>query len=897
MTPRKRHTAPRLPEFLLNRCLAPEERFALTGDLNEEYLLFVRPQRGRLRAGIWYWKQAIASMLPSLTRRWKHRRRRPRTPRQKNGEAMMHGLWQDIRFAARSLRKRLGFTALAVITLALGIGTNIAIFSVINPFLIRPLPFEQPDRLVHLFGVIENRGGFGSDMARVAHADFADYRDEATSFEAFGAYVYSSVIITGTDEPQRTTAGYVTDDLFNILGVRASIGRRIIPGDADEQSERVVVLGDGLWRRSFGADPNIVGQTISLNKNLHTVVGIMPPEFNFPFGGVSMWIPYRVNANAERGVGGLLGVGRLKPGVSIAMAHAEISTIANRLKLEYPETNAEKGARVVGLREGLIFFFDIVRLMFLTLAAAVALVLLIGCANVANLVLAWGTAREREIAVRTALGAGRGRIVRQLLTENALLALMAGVLGTTVAILAVRPIAATMPDDIWRAGNIVVDGTALVFALVVSLGTVFMFGLAPALQSTRTNLANALKEGGRSGGEGVRGKRLSNLLVVGEIGLAIFLLIGAGLLVKSVRNMSHMDLGLVPDQVLTANLTLPRADYQNDADVLTFVKNTLEQLNTASNIENAAAVYPLPMNFESMGTNFTVDGQTEEPDKLQLASAHWATPDYFGAMRIPVLSGRVFTDQDVADAPPVVVINRSLAERHFPGQDPIGRRITLRDSRNDPRVVTVVGVVGNVVQAGLYEAFGPQVYHPFLQAPRRGFYLVVSAKTEPSTAIPTLRSVIRTTDASLPISSVRAMNDVVNESLGPFQGVAAVLTLLAAGALVLAGGGIYGVISYSVSRRVQEFGIRTALGASDRNVIRLVVAQGAKLTAFGIGIGVALAFATTRVLESVLFGVASADATTFVGIPALLAVVALLASYIPARRATRVDPMEALRGE
>ena len=437
---------------------------------------------------------------------------------------MMHGLWQDIRFAARSLRKRLGFTALAVITLALGIGTNIAIFSVINPFLIRPLPFEQPDRLVHLFGVIENRGGFGSDMARVAYADFADYREKATSFEAFGAYMYGSVIIAGTDEPQRTTAGYVTDDLFNILGVRASIGRGIVPGDADEQSERMVVLGDGLWRRSFGADPNIVGQTISLDKNPHTVIGIMPPEFNFPYGGVSMWIPYRVNANAERGVGNLLGVARLKSGVSIAMAHAEISTIANRLKLEYPETNAEKGARVVGLREGLIFFFDIVRLMFLTLAAAVALVLLIGCANVANLVLAWGTARERELAVRTAMGAGRGRIVRQLLTENALLALMAGVLGTTIAILAVRPVAATMPDDLWRAGNIVVDGTALVFALVVSLGTVFMFGLVPALQSTRTNLANALKDGGRSGSEGAgaRGKRLSNLLVVGEIGLACF---------------------------------------------------------------------------------------------------------------------------------------------------------------------------------------------------------------------------------------------------------------------------------------------------------------------------------------------------------------------------------------
>ena len=376
----------------------------------------------------------------------------------------------------------------------------------------------------------------------------------------------------------------------------------------------------------------------------------------------------------------------------------------------------------------------------------------------------------------------------------------------------------------------------------------------------------------------------------------MFLLIGAGLLVKSVRNMSHMDLGLVPEQVLTASLTMPQADYQNDADVLTFVTNALDQLNAASNIEGAAVVYPLPMNFESMGTRFTIDGHTDEPDELQLASAHWTTPDYFRAMSIPVLSGRVFTDKDAADAPPVVVVNRARAEQHFPGLDPVGRRMTIRDRPNEPRAVTVIGVVGNVVQGGLYDAFGPQIYQPFLQNPSRGFYLVLSAATEPSAAIPTLRSVIRTADASLPISSIRAMSDVVNESLGPFQGVAAVLTLLAAGALVLAAVGIYGVIAYSVSRRVHEFGIRTALGASDRNVIRLVVGQGAKLTAYGMGIGVALAFAGTRVLESVLFGVATADATTFLGIPALLAVVALLASYIPARRATRVDPMEALRG-
>jgi putative ABC transport system permease protein len=898
MSPRTdRHTAPRLPELLLNLCLAPEDRFALTGDLNEEYLLFVRPARGRIRANLWYWRQVVTSLGPSLGRRMRRRpRRRPKRPR-RIGDAMIHGLWQDIRFAARSLRKRLGFTTLAVATLALGIGTNIAIFSTLNPFLFRSLPFEDPQRLVHLFGVIEDWEGFGGDQARIDHATFADVQDQATSYEELGAYTYAITNITGGDEPEHVTAGYVTDNMFNILGVQAALGRRIVPGDGEESAERVVVLSDGLWRRSFGADPDIVGKAASINKNVHTVIGVMPAGFNFPYGGVRMWIPYRIDRTAERGQGSLLGVGRLEPGVSKEAAHAEIAGIANRLKSAYPASNENKGMRAVGLREGLIFLFDLVRLAFLALAASVALVLLIGCANVANLVLAWGTAREREIAVRTAMGAGRWRIIRQLLTENALLALIAGTLGTVIAILAVRPIAAVMPGDLWRAGAITVDGAALAFALIISLGTVLLFGLVPALQTTRTNLTDALKEGGRSGSEGTAGRRLSNLLVVGEISMAMFLLLGAALLIKSVDNMTEMDIGLESENVLTAKVTLPRADYQNDSDVLTLVTNTLEQLSAASTVSSAAAVYPLPMNFETMGVGFTIDALGEEPDDAHLASGHWATPDYFRTMRIPVMAGRGFTAQDTENSPTVVAVNKALAERYWPDANPVGQRLTLHDPPAEPTPATVVGVVGDVIQGGLYDEIGPQVYFPWLQDPSRGFYLTLATETDALDAVPTLRGVVWGADPTLPISAIRSMDEVVTEALGPFQGMALVLALLAGGALVLAAGGIYGVIAYSVSRRIHEFGVRTALGASGRHVIRQVVGQGARLTVIGVGIGMGLAFASGRLVSNLLYGIAPADAATFIGTPLFLTAVALLATYIPARRATRVDPMEALRGE
>ncbi|MCZ6917982.1 MAG: ADOP family duplicated permease [Gemmatimonadetes bacterium] len=895
MTPRAtRCTAPRLPERLLNWFLPPGDRYAATGDLNEEYSTVVRPARGKWKADLWYWKQVLMSITPTLRRRWRRRTTHPPHRRPRRGELMVHGIWQDLRFASRSLLARKGFTALAVLTLALGIGTNTAIFSVINPFLFRPMPFDDAHRLVHLFGVAQDYEGFGGDMARMSDADFADFRSEGESFAQLGAYSYSVVNIIGDGEPDQTTAGYLTDDMFNILGVRAELGRGIVPGDGAPGSARVVVLSNGLWRRNFGGDPAILGRDIIIDQNPYRVIGVMPADFNFPFGGVRMWIPRNIDPTADRDRRYLLGVGRLKAEAGLDGAQAELSTIARRLATEYPTSNENIGVNVVGLRKGLIFFFDIVRVGLLTLAAAVGLVLLIACANVANLLLARASSRGREIAVRTALGAGRWRIVRQLLSESALLAGIAVVLGTALAVVAVRPIAAAMPGDLWRVGDIAVDATALVFAVLASLTSVFLSGLAPALHASRTDLTSALKQGGRSGTDGARTRRLTNLLVVGELSMAMVLLMGAALLIKSVDTMRNMDLGLTPDGVVAAAVNLPRADYQGSNEITAFFSTVTERLSRAPSIAAAAVVVPLPMDFATYTREFALDG-VGEPDQTYAAGAYWVSPDYFRVMRIPVLSGRTFTSRDDATAPPVVMVNKAMAERFWPNDDPVGKRLRFDLNTDNPGEATVVGVTNNVVQGGLYQEFGPQIYTPFLQHPTRVAHVVVLAKADPTVTIPALRNAVWERDPSLPIGSLRTMNDVVSTALGPFRGIAVVLALLAVGALILAGGGIYGVISFSVSKRVNEFGIRTALGASGRDVVALVLKDGAKLTAVGVGLGVAVAFAASQLLASLLFGIGGADAVTFVLIPAFLASISLLACFIPARRATRVDPMEALR--
>jgi predicted permease len=785
---------------------------------------------------------------------------------------------------------------IVILTLTLGIGANTAIFSIVNPFLLRPLPFHEPSHLVHIFGTDRTHEGFGWDMARFSEADFAEMKREAQGFDALGAYVYGGANMTGGDEPVLTTVGYVTDDMFELLGVSAALGRGIMSGDADPSREPVVVLSNGLWRRSFGADPAIVGKTISMEQTMYTVAGVMPPTFTFPFGGVQLWTPMEVDPTARDRGRGLLVVGRLKSGVHMNTAQTELATIAQRLETAFPDTNRGRGVNVVSLRKGLVFFFDMVRLGLAVLALAVGLVLLIACVNIANMMLARGTNRAREIAVRSALGATRMRLVRQFLTENGLMALAAGALGTLLAVYGVQPIRGVIPDDLWRSGAIGVDGAALVFAVGVSVATIFLFGLVPALRATRTDLAGELKSGGRTAtGSGQR-QRLSNVLVVTQLAGALVLLSGASLLIKSVRSMQAMDMGFDPGPVISASILPSRATYTDATSLRTFYRELTQSLVVTPGVSAAAAVYPLPLDFQTMSRSFSIGGRDRtESDEPLSASAHWVTPDYFTVMQTQLLRGRGFSPQDDESSTPVVIINATMAERFWPGGDPVGQTITLES--DDPKIATVVGVVEDVVGGGLYEARGPQVYASIYQEPRRSTFVTVRGTGDAAQLATALRRGIWSVDDGMPISGVRTMTQVVDDTVGPFRGMAGLLGVLATGALILAVGGIYGVVSYSVSRRVHEFGVRTALGASRGDVLQLVLRQGATLAAIGVGIGIVVSYGASRAISGLVFGLGSADPLTLVGLPIMLAVVAMIATYVPARRAVRVEPIQALRYE
>jgi putative ABC transport system permease protein len=812
---------------------------------------------------------------------------------------MLQGLSQDLRYAVRTIGKQPGFAAMVVLTLALGIGANTAIFSVLNPFLFRPMPFENPSHLVHIFATNRAMEGFGWNIGRFSHADFVDLKDESTAFAQLGAYTYGVANLSGGDEPIGLTVGYVSGDMFEVLGVRAVLGRGITPDDAVHGNENVVVLSDRVWRSNFGADPEIVGKTVRLSKVAHTVIGVMSPEFTFPYPGVRMWKPIVLDpAGQSRDRRSLMGVGRLAAGASIETAQTELATIARRLESAYPGTNDRIGVNVVPLREGLIFLFAIIRFALLAIAAAVGLILLIGCVNVANLLLAKGTSRGREIAVRSALGAGRMRIVRQLLTENSVLALLAGAAGIAIAVVAVGPFAAVVPEDLWRSGRVEVDSATLTFALLISLATTLFFGLMPALRTTKTDLTDALKEGGRTSSGGTRGRRMSNALVVAQLAGALVLLTGASLLINAVRAMQTLDTGFVPDQVLTSRVLLSRAAYEDEASLRAFYRDVAQNLGSAPGAIATGAVVPLPFNFESHGRGFSIPGREASSSGEPIAAGSYhVTPDYFRAMQTSLLAGRDFTLRDDESAPRVVIINSTMAERFWPNEDAVGKTIVLEPDEDEERTTaTIVGVVEDVIGGGLYEERGPQIFASLYQEPFRGVFFVTRTSGAPEDFAATQRQEIWKVDRSLPVS-VRTMNQVLHETTGPFRGIAGLLAVLAAGAMILASGGIYGVISYSVGQRMHEFGVRAALGASRRSVLRLVLRQGATLALIGVGIGLAASFGASQLLAGFLFGVGTGDLVTFVALPTVLIGVAMLATYVPAVRATRVDPMQALRYE
>jgi len=806
----------------------------------------------------------------------------------------------ELRFALRQLRKSPAFTFIAILTLALGIGANTAIFSVVNAVILRPLPYQAPEQLVWIW---ETSPKNEIEEEPLSFPNFNDFRQQAQSFEAVGAFTGAAPILSGADgEPERLTGAAVVGDFFSVLGVEPVLGRKFVPEENEDGKNRVAILSHAFWQRRFGADPGLVGQQIQLNGNQYTVVGVMPPTFQDAVAAarrpVELWMPLAVTERmrSARRSDFLSVIARLKPSLTVEQARAELKGIASRLEQQYPDTNTNWSVIVEPLHETLT---GNVRPALLILLGAVAFLLLIACANVANLLLARASARQREIAVRSALGASRARIIRQLLTENMLLSLAGGVAGLFIAWWGTRALLALSPGNIPRLSSVGLDPQVLLFTLLVSLVTGVLFGLAPALIVSKLNLNQTLKEGGRSSAEGAGGRRLRNGLAVAEVALSLILLVGAGLLIRSFLRLQEVNPGFNPDNLLAAELSLPSAKYAENQQVVNFYDQLLARVAEQPGVSSAALTTSLPLTGGGDILAFSVEGRpVARTDRTPDAEARVVNPDYFRTMEIPLRRGRVLTDQDAPDAPDAVVINEALARKYFAEEDPVGKRITFGDPQAaNVEWFNIVGVVGDVRQSTLQAEPYPQVYSAYRQTPRRALTIVLRTAGEPTSMANTLRQQVWSLDRQQPLHNVRTVAQVLAQSIARPRFNTLLITILAGVALVLAAVGIYGVISYSVTQRTHEIGVRMALGASSSNVLRLVVGQGMLLAGMGLAVGVLGAFAVTRIMGTLLYGVSANDPFTYIALVLLLGVIALIASYIPARRAMRVDPVVALRNE
>ncbi len=804
-------------------------------------------------------------------------------------------LWQDLRYASRILIKNPGFTSVAVIALALGIGANSAIFSVVNSVLLRPLPYKDPDQLMMVW---EDSSRHGYPRDTPAAANFVDWRDQNQTFQGMAAMANRSFNLTGIGDPEKIEGRRVSSTLFPLLGVDPQLGRVFNPEEDQPGANRVVLLSHILWQRRFGADPNILGKSLTLNNASYTVVGVMPQQFQFPTREDELWVPIAFESReaGNRNNHYLEVLGRLKPGVTTKQAQADMSTVATRLQQQYPDSNTDLGAVVTPLHEQVV---GDIKPALLILLGAVGLVLLIACANVANLLLARAAVRQKEIAVRIALGASRFRLIRQFLTESVLLGTLAGIVGLALSLLGLFLLRAFVPADISQANVISIDPRVLGFTLLVSVLTGLIFGLAPATQAGKFNLNETLKEGGRDSSTGSRGNRVRSFLVIAEFAVSLVLLIGAGLLINSFLRLRNLDPGFRTDNLLTMKVVLPEPKYREQSKRSAFYTDVVNRIEALPGVKSAAVTTNLPLYRQGNSIGITIEGRPAPlPGQEIIIATRIVSPKFFETMGTSLLKGRPLSDQDKADTPNVVVISEGMASRYWPGEDPIGKRLAGGRVESPEDWFQIVGVVNDVRQFQLDAEPKPQMYLSYEQA---GFFaprdLVVKTEVDPSSLAANVRRTVWEIDKDQPVSNIGTMNEILAESIARQRFSMLLLAVFAALAMVLAAVGIYGVMSYSVAQRRSEIGLRMALGAQKLDVLKLTVGHGLKLVLIGIALGLAGAFALTRLMSALLFGITATDPLTFISISVVLIAVACIASYIPARRATKVDPLIALRYE
>jgi putative ABC transport system permease protein len=803
--------------------------------------------------------------------------------------------FQDLRYGMRSLLKKPGFTLTAVIALALGIGANTAIFSVINGVLLRSLSYANPERIVMLW-----EHSLTSETTRlqnvISPANFLDWQKQSTSFEHMAAVGDLRVNLTGgTGEPEEIKVQLVSQPFFAALGVQPLAGRAFLPEEDKTGNELVIILSHELWQTRFASDPQILGKQATINGRQRTIVGVMPPGFHFLDNQVRAWVPLALDPAFDyRNKTGryLRAVARLKPGVTVRQAQGELAGIAKQLEQAFPEKNTGWGVNLVPMHEQVV---GEIRPVLVVLFAAVAFVLLIACANVANLLLARAASRQKELALRAALGAGRVRLVRQMLTESVLLSLMGGVLGVLLAFWGIQFLIGFGPDNIPRLNEISIDLRVLGFTFGISLLCGVLFGLIPALQASRPDLNDALKEGSR-GSTGGRSGMFRNVFVIAEVSLALVLLIGAGLMIRSFMRLQSVETGFNPENVLTMRLQLPKKNYPEPHQIVNFFKQAQDRIAALPGVQAVGAISYLPLTGGLASRDaFKIAGQPAPlPGQEPGVEVRVITPTYFRAMGIPLLKGRLLDERDVKESR-VLLINETMARRYFPGVDPVGKQMEVFWDGSGPD--EIVGVVGDIRESTLNKEPEPAIYWSHAREPYSGMALVVRTSGDASRFATAVQKEIRALDPDQPVSDVRTMKEVIAKSIARPRFNTLLLTIFAGVALVLASVGLYGVMNYSATQRTHEVGIRMALGATRTDIMRLVVGNGMLLTLIGIGIGVAASLLLTRVMASLLFGVTATDVPTFLGVSAVLSAVALIANYIPARRATRVDPVIALRYE